>query len=102
MKSEEYRTMGSDKKELDGWKIFLFSVMNEAIFENRDRIRENHFIFWTDSDDSKSSHRMTLIRLFAKDLCRYFERYSTGCNKIIELKKCKANMIFELKQKHNL
>lgn len=42
---------------------FPFSVMNEAIFENRDRIRENHFIFWTDSDDSKSSYRMTLIRL---------------------------------------
>ena len=28
---------------------------------------------------------MMIILLFAKDLCRYFERYSIGCNKIIEL-----------------
>lgn len=79
---------------------FPFSVMNEAIFENRDRIREKfHFLDrfgWQQKFLSNDAYSTI------KDLCKYFERYSTGCNKIIELKKCKANMIFELKQKHNL
>ena len=42
-------------------------------------------VLYIDLDDSKSFHRMTLILLFVKDLCRYFEKYSIGCNKNIEL-----------------
>ena len=36
---------------------------------------------------------MMIILLFVKDLCKYFERYSIGCNKIIELL-CKIELLY--------